>query len=356
MFTKFLLPIAATALLLFAVWHVAESRKSLPRLPPPITPPQSPFAATLAGAGLIEPETENIAVGSPVAGVVVEVRARVGQHVMPGELLFRLDDRQLRAELVTRKAAVEAARAELTRLEHEPRPERLRMAEAQFKENEAKLSEALDRVLRIRKLASSNAATDEERVSREKAHQVAEALLSRARADLEMTRAGTWQYETEIAQTSLGEAEARLQQTQIEIERLSICALVAGEVLQVNVRPGEFVSTPPTTALIVLGDVQQLHVRVDVDEHDIPRFEPTAAARATLKGQPDRSFGLRFVRVEPYVVPKRSLTGENTERVDTRVLHVIYAVDNSPLRLFVGQQVDVFIDAQQPTATMSPGK
>jgi hypothetical protein len=95
-----------------------------------------------------------------------------------------------------------------------------------------------------------------------------------------------------------------------------------------------------------------LHVRADIDEYDIPRFVPEAQARATLKGQPDISFPLRFVRVEPYVVPKKSLTGDNTERVDVRVLQVIYAIDTQGKRLFVGQQLDVFVEASPPsTAT-----
>jgi hypothetical protein len=51
------------------------------------------------------------------------------------------------------------------------------------------------------------------------------------------------------------------------------------------------------------------------------------------------------VRFEPFVVPKKSLTGDSTERVDTRVLQVIYQIENGNLPLFVGQQMDVFIDA-----------
>ena len=47
---------------------------------------------------------------------------------------------------------------------------------------------------------------------------------------------------------------------------------------------------------------------------------------------------------EPFVVPKKSLTGDSTERVDTRVLQVIYRVEDDALPLFVGQQMDVFID------------
>ena len=97
------------------------------------------------------------------------------------------------------------------------------------------------------------------------------------------------------------------------------------------------------------GDSDKLHVRVDIDEYDIPRFVPNAPARATLKGQPTDFYPLKFVRIEPYVVPKKSLTGDNTERVDTRVLQVIYAIDSAGKRLFVGQQLDVFIDAGSPS-------
>jgi hypothetical protein len=50
------------------------------------------------------------------------------------------------------------------------------------------------------------------------------------------------------------------------------------------------------------------------------------------------------VRAEPYVVAKRWLTGDNTERVDTRTLQVIYAVDDIDSAVHVGQQVDVSID------------
>jgi HlyD family secretion protein len=106
--------------------------------------------------------------------------------------------------------------------------------------------------------------------------------------------------------------------------------------------------------LIVMGDVKRLHVRVDIDENDLPMFERGAEAIATLKGKPQVRFPLRFVKVEPYVVPKRSLTGDNTERVDTRVLQVIYALpDERPVPVFVGQQMDVFLKAGTPPEALT---
>lgn len=90
----------------------------------------------------------------------------------------------------------------------------------------------------------------------------------------------------------------------------------------------------------------------------LPRFggchlshDKAASARAHPRGDSGRSYRLRFVRVEPYVVPKQSLTGDNRERVDTRVLQVVYAVEEESPDLFVGQQVDVFVDLSGPTAT-----
>jgi hypothetical protein len=100
--------------------------------------------------------------------------------------------------------------------------------------------------------------------------------------------------------------------------------------------------------LVMLGNTDELHVRVDIDEFDIPRLVLDAPAVAMPKGHPDRKYPLSFVRVDPYVVPKKTLTGENTERVDTRVLQVIYEIDSQGDKLYVGQQMDVFIDVGAP--------
>lgn len=69
-----------------------------------------------------------------------------------------------------------------------------------------------------------------------------------------------------------------------------------------------------------------------------------AAAYAAVRGRADGQVSLTFVRVEPLVVPKRSLSGGVSERVDTRVLEGIYSVSPTQLAATVGQQVDVFIE------------
>lgn len=345
MFTKFGLPIIAAGLLIFAMKHVMDGQKPIPEMPPPIEPARNPFPNTVAGAGMVEPETENIAMGSPLPGVVVEVLVKVGQKVRPGDPLFRLDDRELVAELDVRKAMLEDARAQLHKLESMPRPEEIPPAEAKLREMQADFQNMKEQMTRGEKAFGRGAMTEEEFANRRQMMSQARERVNKAQADFDLLKAGAWDKDKELARAKVAQVESQIKQTETEIDRLTIRALVDAEVLQVNVRPGEFVGAPAGAALMVLGSVNQLHVRVDIDEYDIHRFHPEALAKATLKGRPETSMPLRFVRVEPYVVPKKSLTGDNTERVDVRVLQVIYAIDAGKERLFVGQQLDVFVDA-----------
>jgi HlyD family secretion protein len=343
--TKFGLPIIAVGLIAFAIHYLGQARTRIPEVPPPVQPAESPYQHTVAGAGIVEPETENISIGSPLPGVVVQVYVKVGQKVKVGDPLFRLDDRQLKAELAIKQATLADASAELERLEAMPRTEELPQAEARIREAKADWENWEQQWARGEKLVTQRVMPEEEFLERKQSAIGARERYNRAVAEYDLLKAGAWEPDKRVAQAKVEEADAQVKQVQTDLDRLVIRALVEGEVLQVNVRPGEFVGAPPTQALIVLGNVSQLHVRVDIDEYDIPRFIPEAPARATLKGQPDISFPLRFVRIEPYVVPKKSLTGDNTERVDVRVLQVIYAIDAGTRRLFVGQQLDVFIDA-----------
>src|SRR5690349_7756658 len=78
-----------------------------------------------------------------------------------------------------------------------------------------------------------------------------------------------------------------------------------GELLQIQVRPGELVRAQPGQMLILLGNVQELYVRVDIDEHDVPRYRPGSPATGYLRGQTDYQYALQYVLSEP----KKSLTG-----------------------------------------------
>jgi len=164
-------------------------------------------------------------------------------------------------------------------------------------------------------------AVSEDDVER-KWHEVeaAKRALIRARADLH------------LAQTQRDEARAVL-------ERLTVRAPRDGTILQVNVRAGEYAMVNANEPLILLGDIETFQVRADIDEVNAPLVEPGSPAVAYLKGQTEQAIALAFDRIEPYIVPKRSLTGDNRERVDTRVLQVIYQFNKPNFPIYVGQQV-----------------
>jgi multidrug resistance efflux pump len=343
MIRKFLLPLAALGMLCFAIYQGVLAQQTPGKLSPPMQPARAPADAEVAGAGIVEAQTENISVGSNLPGIVTDVYVKVGQKVKQGDKLFRLDDRALNAERIVKRASLTSAKKQLDKLEQMPRREEIPALEARLREAQANLTDQDDQAQRARRLYQQRAIGEEERVRREQSARAAREQVRRAEADLALLKAGAWRPDKEVAKAAVAMAEAQLKQVETDIERLVVTALVDGEVLQVNVRPGEYVNAQGGTALVVLGNVHRLHVRVDIDEHDIPRFRTGSSARAYLRGDPRQEFRLRFVRVEPYVIPKKSLTGDNTERVDTRVLQVIYSVEPTEKRLYVGQQVDVYV-------------
>jgi multidrug resistance efflux pump len=345
MVRKIVLPLASLGLLMFAVLHVVRGQQTPPKPTPPVTPSRSPFGDSVAGSGVVEAQTENISVGAYLPGVVTAVTVKVGDRVKKGDVLFRLDDRALRSEWRMRQANVDGAQAQLDRLRQMPRAEEVPPSEAKVREARANLVDQEDQRRRAEALFAGGAMGNEDRVHRRQGAEAARAQLARAEAEDRLLKAGAWRADLKVAEASLDQARAQLAQTETDLARLEVTALVAGTVLQVNVRPGEYVGAPPGQALVVLGCTERLHVRVDIDEHDIPRFRPGAPARAMLRGDPRQEFRMRFVRVEPYVIPKKSLTGDNTERVDTRVLQVIYAVEAAEAPLYVGQQLDAYVEA-----------
>ena len=130
---------------------------------------------------------------------------------------------------------------------------------------------------------------------------------------------------------------------------MTVRAPIAGEILAVNIRPGEFVSTTGGNSepLIRMGETRPLHIRIDIDEDDASRVALGKPAIVSPRGAAERRVKASFVRAEPLVVPKRSLTNSSAERVDVRVLQVIYALPEEARGTFlVGQQVDAFIPAR----------
>jgi multidrug efflux pump subunit AcrA (membrane-fusion protein) len=185
----------------------------------------------------------------------------------------------------------------------------------------------------------------EDLLRRKRAVEQADARMEQAEANLKLLKAGTWRPDIEVARTELKQAEAQVARTQADLSRLQVTAPIAGRILQCKVRPGEYApSGVLAQPLILMGEVSQLHIRGDIDEKDAWRFAAGASATGSVRGNAALKYPLRYVRTEPYVIPKRNLTGDSTERVDTRVLQVIYALP-ADAKLYPGQQMDLSIVA-----------
>ncbi|MGE4559444.1 MAG: efflux RND transporter periplasmic adaptor subunit [Desulfobulbus sp.] len=302
------LPALAVIGLIVAIGVAARSQKEPPPAEPVAQPAQAPYTSYIGGAGIVEASTENIQLGTSLAGIVKTVFVKVGDRVRQGDRLLLIDDRQLKAELLVKEA-------------------NLAQAKGALEEANASLQDYETRYRLVKNVTDRRAVSVDTFEQRKNAVLLARAQVASAKAEVQAAR-------------------AELQSVRTDLDRLLVRAPVDCTVLQVNIRPGEYAQTGVLDdPLMLLGDNNLLHLRVDIDENDAWRFKPGSRAMAFMRGNSDLNCTLAFVRTEPYITPKQSLTGDSSERVDTRVLQVIYSFDRSALPAYVGQQMDVFIEA-----------
>ncbi|WP_341713730.1 biotin/lipoyl-binding protein [Erythrobacter sp.] len=314
-FSRQILPVIAVIGLLVAVYIITtglpDRQLAEPEREPPRAPAALAAAARVAGSGVVEPSSEVIQIGSALSGLVTGLMVQPGDRVAEGQVLFTVDDRAVRAQLREAQAAIAEARAAI--------------AEAQTAQATAS-----------RQLALYRNVDDPAAVSR------AEVIRAEGEASGASER-------LRLAQARLQAAEARAGSARTEIARLTVRAPIAGEILAVNIRKGEYVSTMGgggSLPFIEMGQTQPLHVRIDIDEEQAPRLAIGAPATVSPRGAAERQVQAKFVRAEPLVVPKRSLTNSAAERVDVRVLQVIYELPETDGLFRVGQQVDAYIAAK----------
>jgi HlyD family secretion protein len=291
---------------------VAKNTEAQREAAPPVAPPTSTFSHSIGAEGLVEPKSEDIAIAPVVPGLVVAVRVTAHQRVKAGDVLWEQDSRELAAQIPVREADIAGARAAVA-------------------VSQAALADARIQLTLIERVTDRRAIREEDLQRRRIAVDAAIAQLAASRA-------------------ALAGAEAALQQTRTDLSRLVVTAPIDGQILKVDVRPGEYASVPAKSPLVVMGDTSSMHVRVDVAEEDASRFGADRKAYASPRGDATRRIPLEFVRLEPRLVPKRNLTGDTAERVDTRVLQVIYRI--APAEpVYDGELMDVFIDAPAITAS-----
>jgi len=352
-------------------------------------PVRNPFPRSIAGSGLIEPANEAIVIGVAEPGLVTKVWIKKGQSVKKGDPLFKTDARELENQLPVLEAGILSATADLERIKAYRRKEdepllraKVAAAEATLLEAGTAISQAKHaaaeqewlrkdqqaKLVRLEATAKAGASSVDEMERVQFALSVAEtrvkasiesiaaaqsrerasvALLDQAKAELNTYLAGAWAPDVKLAEAAVATARAKLEQTTREIERRTVLAPVDSVVIRLNLREGEFATTAgqrAEDAPVVLGNMSEIHVRIDIDEFDAEKFKPGMKAVMYLRSDRRNAIPLEFVSVEPYIIPKRSLTNSQRELVDTRVLQVLYRVADKNAHVYVGQQVDIFFE------------
>ncbi len=303
---KYLLPLLALVGAFLGLLAVRWTQKEVPTPPILFPPAESPYPHSIAAAGIVEASSQNISIGTPFTEIIKKIYITEGDFVKKGDPLFKLDIRNFEAQLKTAQAQVELAKVTL-----------------EDKKNQFSFYKRLK---------------DIKAVSEQTYEQSHYAYLE--------------------AEETLKVAIATKHEVEISIDRSIIRAPVDGEILQVNIHVGEIAPTIPfissqstwlTAAngtLILMGAVSPLQIRVNIDEDDAWRFENGSQATAFVRGNRNIKIPLTYFRKEPYIIPKSSFTGQTAERVDTRVLQVLYQFDKKKLPVYTGQVLDVFIESQ----------
>lgn len=331
-------------LIFYSMWETAK-----PPAPPEVTSPHplAPFKSYISGTGIVEASSDNISIGAPVNRIVEKVWVHIGQEIKEDEVLFTLENQDLQKDLAGRKIDYEIAKAKLKKIEELPRPEDLIAGEAALKIAQVELDQSKNQYDMVQSLQDSRALSQQEINRRKYSYEQAQARQQEAQANLNKIKAGAWKPDVEIATLEVQQAKVSVDRVQTDIDRTIIRSPINGKVLQINIHQGE--SPVAVNDLMIVGNTDEIYLKVSINQFDAPYFRPEAHAVAFLRGNSRMEFNLEFIRLVPYLVNKQNFTNDIIDKNDTRVLQVIYRITNTDHHVFVGQQMDVFIEANFPS-------
>ena len=333
------------------ITHAAQS--------PLFDPAANPYADGIYSEGIVEgvqTSGENINMYPEVPGTVVRIFVREGQLVKKGAPLLLIDDSVQRGTAEQQLAQAQAARAMLDELKAEPRKETLDVIVAQMKAAAASLKTATDELdkqqaaYKIDPGSISMDALD----SAINAKVVAERNLDVARRQYDLSKAGAWSYDIASQQKQYEALMKAYASSSALLSKYLLRAPQDGVVLSINTIAGAYVSpqgaydtytqgSNPILAMSTAGD--RLSVRCYVDEILVSHLPPSSQikARMTIRGT-TTEIPLTFDRIQPFVSPKIELSDQRQERVDVRVLPIIFQLDRPKnVNLYPGELVDVYI-------------
>ncbi len=265
---------------------------------------ESDLAVEVFGLGTIEARVQS-KVGFKVSGVLVDLRADVGDRVAKGGVLAHLDDREQTAQVARAKAAIAQSDANLQR------------AKASVDKANANLANTKSINERRQKLVQSNVTSVETAETAQAAQDAAAADLSLANSDVL------------VAEANIGDAKA---QHQLQAATLDFHTLTAPYDAMVTARLQELGSALTAgQPVFTLIDPKSVWALAYVDESKAGDIRVGEPADIVLRSRPGQRIPGHVARIEP-----------ESDRV-TEERRIEVAFDQIPADANLGEQAEVTI-------------
>lgn len=216
---------------------------------------------------------------------VVDVLVDEGAYVRKGQVLARLDDATLRAQVAGARARAASASAQLQKMRSPNRYQDVRTAEAALRQAEANAEQARDAYTRFQQLAAEGGVSQAELVARQTAHESAKAAAEQARQRLSLTREGSRVEDLRMAEAQAAEARANVAQLEALLAQTRVTAPDDGKIIKRDVHLGD-VSAVGKAMFQMVRD-GRLEVEALVPETDLGRVTPGMTAAVSSDARPD---------------------------------------------------------------------
>jgi ABC exporter DevB family membrane fusion protein len=298
----------------------------------------------VAGPGLVEPISENVQVGSELAGKLRDVLVDEGDHVKKGQVLAVLVNDDFRAQVEASRGQVAQAKATYEKVLNGARPQERRQYLAAMQQAEIVQANAQTDFERNQKLFAAGVISREVMDHAQRDLKVAEDQYEAAKQQYHLVDDGSRQEDIDAAKAQLEMAKAQLAGNEAVYAKTFLRAPFDGTILRKHHRTGESVTNSSVTPdpVFTMGDVASLRVRVDVDETDVSRVANGQRVYVTAQAYPGKKFWGHVVRVAGQLGHKNVRTDEPKEKVDTKILETLVQMDPGT-ELPVGLRVDAYI-------------
>lgn len=321
---KVLIPIAAVALVAGSAAFVT-CRQAAPR-------------SSLVLSGNIE--VTQVEASFRIAGKVLERTVEEGQTVQEGQVLARLDARDLEQTLAMRQADDAVTQAALEALQAGSRKEEIAGAQATLDQAMADLRRLEPDESRIRELRQEGIVSARDYEGVHAALETAKAKVRQAEQQYVLVKKGPRSEDIAQGRARHEQSQQSLALARTQLGYATLAAPFAGVVLSVNVEPREYVA--PGTPVATLGKLSNVWLRAYVEETDLGRVKVGQKAWLTTDTFPGRKYEGRvsFVSSEAEFTPKSVQTKK--ERVKL-VYRIKIDVPNPDMELKPGMPADAEI-------------